>query len=143
MVQIQVSRTPQFPENLDEYAPWVAKHGLYAPYGECQCGCGEAAPIAPWSDASKGYRKGHPRRFKLGHVNFKPIPPIQPKYCECGCGAFTKIANGTDSSRGYVKGQPRRFLPGHEIRVRHRRARRQATRWIAEEIGHRKPIYHE
>lgn len=40
LMQPHNTLTPFFPENLDDYAPWVAKHGLLAPYGKCQCGCG-------------------------------------------------------------------------------------------------------
>lgn len=35
-------RFAYFPDDLDNYPPWVAAHGLVAPYGECQCGCGES-----------------------------------------------------------------------------------------------------
>lgn len=33
----------------------------------CECGCGEAAPIATGTDATRGYVKGKPRRFINGH----------------------------------------------------------------------------
>lgn len=59
--------TPFFPENLEEYAPWVAIHGLVAPYGMCQCGCGEDAPSAKCTRAALGYVQGQPIRFILGH----------------------------------------------------------------------------
>lgn len=35
--------------------------------GLCECGCGESAPLAPFSDASRGWVKGEPLRFVHGH----------------------------------------------------------------------------
>lgn len=34
------ARTPYFPEDLNNYPPWVRAYGLLEPYGQCQCGCG-------------------------------------------------------------------------------------------------------
>lgn len=36
-------------------------------WGECWCGCGEAAPVAKVTDRSRGVAKGWPRRYRLGH----------------------------------------------------------------------------
>ncbi len=33
----------------------------------CECGCGQPAPIAKKTITAKGYKKGEPRRFILGH----------------------------------------------------------------------------
>jgi len=33
----------------------------------CECGCGQSAPIAPYSCSTKGWIKGEPRRFIHGH----------------------------------------------------------------------------
>lgn len=41
------------------------------PYGYCQCGCGQKAPLAPHTLKSKGWRKGEPLRFVHGHNSFK------------------------------------------------------------------------
>ena len=60
--------TPYFPANLEDYAPWVAVHGLVAPYGKCQCGCGQDAPIASKHRLSRGVSKGKPQRYILGHL---------------------------------------------------------------------------
>lgn len=60
---------PFFPENLDDYAPWVAKHGLVAPYGECQCGCGERTAVSARSDSRYGKQSGEPSRFIRGHTS--------------------------------------------------------------------------
>ena len=51
----------------DTYAPWVREYGLFAPYGECQCGCGELAPVAMQSSAATFMLRGHPRRFAKHH----------------------------------------------------------------------------
>jgi len=37
------------------------------PYGYCQCGCGGLSPISTTTNKSKGYKKGHPHRFIVGH----------------------------------------------------------------------------
>jgi len=66
---------PYFPENLNDYAPWVAKHGLVAPYGECQCGCGENAPISKVNDFRWGHAISEPVRFIRGH--YARIQPIR------------------------------------------------------------------
>ena len=35
--------------------------------GLCECGCGQAAPIAPYNDKTYGWVKGQPKRFMAGH----------------------------------------------------------------------------
>lgn len=40
----------------------------------CECGCGEPAPIAPFTDNKRGYVKGKPFRFVHGH-NMRPRSP--------------------------------------------------------------------
>lgn len=62
-------REPWFPENLENYAPWVTRHGLTAPYGMCQCGCDEKTSLAPQSHTRTGMRKDHPLRYVAGHHN--------------------------------------------------------------------------
>lgn len=39
------------------------------PVGLCQCGCGGRAPIAKQSRPERGFRRGEPQRFILGHNN--------------------------------------------------------------------------
>lgn len=56
-----------FPENLQDYAPWVAKYGLLHPYGQCQCGCGQPAPVAHHDEPKTGCIKGLPQRFIYNH----------------------------------------------------------------------------
>ena len=63
-----------FPDNLQDYAPWVARYGLTAPYGMCQCEqCGQPAPISKGDVALRGYRANHPKRFISGHATKRPI----------------------------------------------------------------------
>jgi len=62
---------PYFPENLSEYAPWVAAHGLIEPYGQCQCRCGQKTELARCTDRTKGWRKDHPLRFVHRHQSRK------------------------------------------------------------------------
>lgn len=38
-----------------------------SPHGLCLCGCGQKTRIAPVNDKSKGWIKGEPLRFLLGH----------------------------------------------------------------------------
>lgn len=39
----------------------------------CECGCGQPAPIAPKTDAAKGWVRGEPVRFCKGHHRRKPV----------------------------------------------------------------------
>jgi len=70
VILMQFDHTPTsfFPENIDDYAPWVASHGLIAPYGECQCGCGADAPIAKLTNMKYGHSAGEPVRFLPTHT---------------------------------------------------------------------------
>ena len=40
---------------------------MEVPYGQCQCGCGEKAPIASGTSKKRGHIKGKPIRFINGH----------------------------------------------------------------------------
>jgi len=115
---------PQFPQDLDSYAPWVAKHGLLRPYGECQCGCGQLAPIADWGRSLLGQAKGEPKRFVTGHNGIPSKANVNPEfdgYCKCGCGQKTRIAPINDANRGWVKGQHiEGYLYGHWAKTKSR-----------------------
>lgn len=72
------------------YASWVYRHGLQFPYGMCQCGCNQKTWIANRTNASFGYRKGEPARFKAGHnvksstiqdAFYRYIPSQEPDKC--------------------------------------------------------------
>lgn len=38
------------------------------PYGYCQCGCGQLAPVATVTSRTYGWVKGEPKRYVLGHT---------------------------------------------------------------------------
>lgn len=99
-----VTPVPQFPQDIENYAPWVAKHGLLAPYGECQCCCREKTAISPRNKKEDGLRKDHPQRFVNGHNPRTPAVHITPQLCVCGCGEYTNI----------VSGRANRYIKGHQ-----------------------------
>lgn len=52
------------------------------PYGYCQCGCGQLAPIAKQHFKQRGWIKGQPIRFIAGHnMVTMPKPADGFKYC--------------------------------------------------------------
>jgi 5-methylcytosine-specific restriction endonuclease McrA len=53
-------------------------HKSTIPYGFCQCGCGNLAPIADENDNRKGWIKGEPKKF-LPHHHQSLSPSIQNK----------------------------------------------------------------
>lgn len=100
--------TPYFPDNLDDYAPWVAKRGLLQPYGMCQCGCGRTTKIADKNHTKNGAMKGQPRPFVIGHnPKRRIIQPNEQPIGECACGCGTPIYKSRSSAR------QARFAPGH------------------------------
>lgn len=113
--------------NDKNYAPWVQKYGLAFPYGECQCGCGEDAPVAKVTRADRGWLKGHPTRFINRHdKRWQPADGpraawmdkhgLQAPYgkCQCGCGENAPIAKESSPKRfGTKRGEPQRYVVGH------------------------------
>lgn len=75
------------------------------PYGYCQCGCGQLAPIANSSHASRGRVKGMPLRYIRGHNGRVRIPaPDGFKVCtRCletkPLTKFYKFKSGPNSGR--------------------------------------------
>lgn len=73
----------------------------------CECGCGEPTTVAARTSASKGWKKGEPLRFRLGHANrTKRRPPldrtdyrVEDRCYATPCWIWT----GTTSSDGYGK----------------------------------------
>lgn len=47
---------------------------LIIPFGFCQCGCGEKAPVSNRKISSLGVEVGQPRRFIVGHSSRKRLP---------------------------------------------------------------------
>ena len=48
----------------------------------CECGCGRPAPVAQRTDRTRGYVRGEPMRFIIGHNKRKP----GARYVETDCG---------------------------------------------------------
>lgn len=87
----------------------------------CECGCGLPAPIAKLTDTKRGYVKGQPRRYIIGHDKRKPdfharTSPNPSGLCMCGCGQLTPIAKTNDRRRGWTKDQPMKFITGHNTK---------------------------
>lgn len=56
------------------------KHFSPNPSGLCLCGCGERTAVARFSDRSKGWVKGQPRRFVQNHgARVRPKKERPPK----------------------------------------------------------------
>lgn len=64
----------------ERHAAWVGMFGLRYPYGECQCGCGQDAPIATRNDPSFGVEAGKPQRFIRGHCRTGPHPTLEAAF---------------------------------------------------------------
>lgn len=64
-------------------APWTAKYGLLHPYGCCQCGCGQSAPVAKRTNKHLGHIAGQPAVFITGHhSNLRPVRPLAERFWE-------------------------------------------------------------
>lgn len=100
------TRTPSFPANSSDYAPWVAAHGLVAPYGECQCGCGQRVAISREGDKRHGKLSGHPARFLRGHSGRRQVEDrfwpyvIKPE----GGGCWVWVGAKNDYGYGVLRG---------------------------------------
>lgn len=108
---------PYFPQDLENYAPWVAQYGLTAEYGKCQCGCGQDTKLASKDRKEKGWRADHPKRFAYGHNRRQAYQPEERQLCACGCGQYAGLARDNDVSKGQVRGQARRYIKGHQNKV--------------------------
>lgn len=111
------TRTPYFPANLESLAPWVATHGLVAPYGKCQCGCGNDAPVSTYTRIKEGRAKGEPIPYIRGHYAKYISRPAEERFWEkvdkrghSDCWLWTASLDG----KGY--GQ---FWDGKRRRVAH------------------------
>lgn len=104
-MQSNSTRVPYFPANLDDYAPWVKEHGLYAPYGQCQCGCGKMAGPSRDNVPARGLKKGEPVRFVRGHaIPIKRRDPAQATpegYTDGLCVTCTKCGQSKPATTEY------------------------------------------
>jgi hypothetical protein len=48
----------------------------------CECGCGQPAPIAKWTDKRRGYVEGQPQRFIKGHHRRGQSRPLAVRFWE-------------------------------------------------------------
>lgn len=96
-------------------APWVEIYGLLQPYGKCQCGCGQDAPIAKSVRKDKGIRQGQPVRFIHAHggrVQEHPSRPIEERFWELvdkGDGTGCWDWKGSFGEGGYALLATRKF----------------------------------
>lgn len=88
------------------------------PYGYCQCGCGERAPLATKTSKRNGHVQGQPMKYILGHYRKRRDvePPNPSGRCFCGCGEVTPLASMTYASLGILAGHHVRYVRGHEHR---------------------------
>ena len=110
------NHTPHFSKDTTSCAPWVAQHGLKAPYGECQCGCGQPVPLSKVTRHKFGYIKGQPVRFIAHHGASKRYQIAEPNpsgLCQCGCGQPAPIAQITSIRHGHIVGRHVRFIHNH------------------------------
>lgn len=66
---------------------------------ECECGCGRSTNIAKLSSTAKGWVKGRPLRFVLGHANRGTARPLRERWDVDANGCW--IWNGAISRYGY------------------------------------------
>lgn len=153
------TRVPRFPANLEDYALWVAEHGLLEPYGMCQCGCGQETNLAPCTDASKSWLKNHPIRYLFGHamrkyhsledVFFSSFTQGDPNECwewesgtRCGQdGQYGLVAFGSKAvgahrfSYEFHNGEIPNSIDGQPTVIRHKCDNKLCVNWHHLEAG--------
>ena len=87
------------------------------PLGLCQCGCGRHTSVARCSDRTRGWVKGRPLQYALGHsarMRIEITELANPSgLCQCGCGQHTAPAAQGWRSEGYRRGDFQRYVNGH------------------------------
>ena|ERR1017187_5792568 len=71
--------------------------------GLCQCGCGEATRLAPRTDLAKGWVRGQPLRYVLGHRTHRRLLASYAVNPEAGCWMW--LGYLIHGGYGYVKGR--------------------------------------
>lgn len=84
----------------------------------CECGCGNLAPIANCSDARRGWIKGQPLRFCLGHHHRKPFDTgyevVDVGYEDGACWIWRRGTSGSSTHRyGRYMGRDGRRVQAH------------------------------
>lgn len=104
------------------------------PHGFCHCGCGKTTNIIPVTNTKRGWYKGFPQKFIVGHGCSKKYKEIIPRdicicgnhkcgvaygLCHCGCGKTTPIAKYNNREWCHIKGHPVMYVIGHQnVQVR-------------------------
>lgn len=69
------------------------------PIGLCQCGCGEPTRLAPATNSAKGWRKGTPLRYRLGHhIRLRIVGSMDSRACG-HCGVVFRPRRSVDVAR--------------------------------------------
>ncbi len=129
------------------------------PFGYCECGCGQPAPLSPYTNKKRGYIAGQPLRFVQGHNGSILSPkfagtqavteyrawweknaPVPYGFCWCGCGNKTATATRNRDSPRLVRGEPRRYVAGHQGGTGLGK-KRFSTRYLLEDRGHSTPCW--
>lgn len=79
--------------SVKQVLAWLNRVNII-PYGYCNCGCGRAAPVAKYSDVSKGWIHGEPKRFCNGHASRKKHNLIADPDTGCITWKACKQPNG-------------------------------------------------
>jgi len=79
--------------------------GPAIPLGLCQCGCGQTTTIAPQTRTDRGWIRGQPMRFIVGHRARLPRGPLSarfwPKVDRRGCPDACWLWTAATNNRGY------------------------------------------
>ena len=96
------------PRTAEAYRAWFAAKHPDIEYGQCACGCGKIAPLAPRTDRTQPSFKGEPRRFVNGHQNGLHHGPAYR--IEEASGCWTWLHGIHPNGYGYVgRGSERRY----------------------------------
>ena len=90
MKEMKEKESEAAPETVEKKPEPANDNGI--PYGYCHCGCGQKTTISHVTDTKKGYVKGEPRKYLLGHVFMGKSRPAKPKTQPVG----TKKRRGSD-----------------------------------------------
>ena len=84
-----------------------ARRVLERPVVLCECGCGLPAPIAQRNCRRRGYVRGEPCRFRMGHwakAVRKPDYVVEDRGYSTPCWVWDKVLNSGGYGQAYVPG---------------------------------------
>jgi hypothetical protein len=101
------------------------------PYGYCQCGCGQKTAIADQTRSARGWVKGEPKRYVLGHAGHRPKGPQVCSHEGCEgkvlarglCSAHYQQRDKQENAERYREYQERYDERHPGLRKAHARAR--------------------